>query len=154
MYYAKIINGEVIKFPFHMADLITENPNVSFPETQTLELFASYNVYPVTRLPEPNNWDSRTQKLFESTELNNVEGNWVVGWDIVEKTEEEISYYDAQTTEFVRRERTRRLAETDWMALSDVILSSEWAEYRQALRDVPTQEGFPFNIIWPTPPGD
>ena len=28
----------------------------------------------------------------------------------------------------------------------------EWAEYRQALRDVPEQEGFPFNVTWPQEP--
>ena len=32
------------------------------------------------------------------------------------------------------------------------VLTGEWAEYRQALRDVPQQEGFPFAVTWPVPP--
>jgi hypothetical protein len=52
----------------------------------------------------------------------------------------------------VRAERGRRLSETDWMALSDSTMSAEWATYRQALRDITTQEGFPYAVEWPTKP--
>jgi hypothetical protein len=45
-----------------------------------------------------------------------------------------------------------KLAATDWMALSDVTMSPEWAAYRQALRDVTDQVGFPENVDWPTAP--
>ena len=52
----------------------------------------------------------------------------------------------------VREERDAKLAETDWMASSDLTLSSEWASYRSSLRDVPSQAGFPNTITWPTKP--
>ena len=52
----------------------------------------------------------------------------------------------------VREERDIKLAETDWMASSDLTLSSEWASYRSSLRDVPSQAGFPTNVIWPVEP--
>ena len=52
----------------------------------------------------------------------------------------------------VREERDIKLAETDWMASSDLTLSSDWASYRSSLRDVPAQEGFPNTITWPTKP--
>jgi len=52
----------------------------------------------------------------------------------------------------VREERDALLAETDWMASSDLTLSSEWVSYRSSLRDVPSQEGFPNTITWPTKP--
>lgn len=54
----------------------------------------------------------------------------------------------------VRAERDRRLAETDWTQAADVPqpTKDKWAPYRQALRDVPAQEGFPFNVIWPDKP--
>ena len=32
------------------------------------------------------------------------------------------------------------------------MLSGDWATYRQALRDIPAQEGFPYDIVWPTKP--
>ena len=52
----------------------------------------------------------------------------------------------------VREERDIKLAETDWMASSDVTLSTAWRTYRQALRDVPAQAGFPNSITWPSEP--
>ena len=51
-----------------------------------------------------------------------------------------------------RAKRDRLLADTDWRASSDLTLSTEWATYRQALRDVPGQSGFPQTITWPTKP--
>ncbi len=52
----------------------------------------------------------------------------------------------------VREERNTLLAETDWWAVSDRTMTQAEIEYRQALRDVPQQEGFPVNITWPTKP--
>ena len=52
----------------------------------------------------------------------------------------------------VREERDAKLAETDWMASSDLTMSSEWVSYRSSLRDVPSQSGFPNTITWPTKP--
>ena len=51
----------------------------------------------------------------------------------------------------IRRERNRKLAETDYLALSDNTLSSDMEKYRQDLRDVPTQSD-PDNITWPVAP--
>jgi hypothetical protein len=55
---------------------------------------------------------------------------------------------------YARQARDRLLAETDWTQGADVpsIIKDSYAIYRQALRDVPSQEGFPHNIIWPTKP--
>ena len=58
----------------------------------------------------------------------------------------------APTAESVRSQRNNLLAETDWMALSDNTLTPEWAAYRQALRDITEQAGFPENVTWPTQP--
>jgi len=52
----------------------------------------------------------------------------------------------------VRKERDAKLAACDWMANSDVTMASAWTTYRQGLRDVPAQSGFPNNITWPTKP--
>lgn len=56
----------------------------------------------------------------------------------------------------VRLQRDQLLTACDWThSTSDrpVPNKEEWAAYRQELRDVTKQDGFPFNIIWPTPPG-
>lgn len=63
---------------------------------------------------------------------------------------------DEEQAKSVRADRDRRLAESDWTQVADVPFSeakkAEWAAYRQALRDVPTQAGFPWNVEWPVKP--
>lgn len=59
---------------------------------------------------------------------------------------------NARTAASVREERDKRLAETDWLGNSDVTMSDAWTTYRQALRDIPAQVGFPTLISWPTKP--
>lgn len=49
-----------------------------------------------------------------------------------------------------RDKRNALLVETDWTASSDVTMSDAMKAYRQALRDVPAQDGFPTDINWPT----
>jgi hypothetical protein len=54
----------------------------------------------------------------------------------------------------IRAERDKKLAETDWTQASDIpqATKEKWAAYRQALRDIPQQEGFPATVVWPTQP--
>ena len=61
---------------------------------------------------------------------------------------------DAEQATSVRAERDTKLAESDWTQARDVTLANDadWQTYRQALRDVPTQAGFPWNVIWPDQP--
>ena len=54
----------------------------------------------------------------------------------------------------VRAERDKLIAATDWTVLGDAkTVKADWKAYRQALRDVPEQAGFPYAVEWPTPPG-
>ena len=61
---------------------------------------------------------------------------------------------DAEQATSVRATRDTKLAESDWTQARDVILANDadWQTYRQALRDVPTQEGFPWSVTWPEQP--
>lgn len=57
------------------------------------------------------------------------------------------------TAEQVRQQRDRLLAECDWRSLPDAPGDRDaWLEYRQQLRDITQQTGFPDNIQWPTLP--
>lgn len=60
----------------------------------------------------------------------------------------------AQAASNARALRNQLLVETDWTQSVDVpqATKDKWATYRQALRDVPQQAGFPDNIQWPTKP--
>lgn len=70
-----------------------------------------------------------------------VEGRWTAGWDIVELNADE-----------ARAARNEMLKESDWMAVTDRTMAGLEAAYRQGLRDVPQQAGFPAEITWPTKP--
>ena len=54
----------------------------------------------------------------------------------------------------IRNERDYYLTQSDWTQNRDVTLSNDadWKTYRQALRDVPAQSGFPGSVTWPTKP--
>lgn len=86
-----------------------------------------------------------------------------VNGEMVELTQQEIDEIEAVRQnaaltlqvdkELVRQERNVLLLKTDWTQLPDSTANKEaWAAYRQALRDVPTQSGFPLTVVWPVPP--
>ncbi len=62
--------------------------------------------------------------------------------------------YPPPTPEQVREARNGVLRTTDWTQSLDVPQATreKWAPYRQALRDIPQQAGFPENVEWPLPP--
>jgi hypothetical protein len=60
---------------------------------------------------------------------------------------------DSERAVIIRQERSTKLKDCDWTQAADSPVNKEtWATYRQSLRDVPTQEGFPWTITWPTEP--
>lgn len=82
------------------------------------------------------------------------DGHYHLTWDgsaILKDDTALTAYQTAEKWKNVRADRNRRLAETDYLALSDQTLSTEMNTYRQALRDVPTQSD-PDNITWPVKP--
>lgn len=61
---------------------------------------------------------------------------------------------DAEQAKAIRQQRGEKLKETDWTQVEDAPVDKAlWAAYRQALRDVTTQEGFPWTVTWPVEPG-
>ena len=63
---------------------------------------------------------------------------------------------DADQAKSVRQSRDEKLKETDWIVIKNLELNANipgvWEVYRQALRDVPNQQGFPWTITWPDAP--
>jgi hypothetical protein len=58
-----------------------------------------------------------------------------------------------QASESARSQRDALLSQSDWTQVPDAPVDQQaWAEYRQALRDIPQQAGFPTDITWPTKP--
>lgn len=141
--YAKIIDGQPAKFPYSTADLYKENPGTSFPENITDETLASYGVVPVVATEAPG-FDSKTHRSRQ--DIRRVGPDWTQSWVI-----EELPVDDASAN--VRGHRNRLLKDTDYTQLADAPGdTAAWATYRQALRDIPAQDGFPFTVTWPTEP--
>ena len=79
--------------------------------------------------------------------------------ELVELSEQEYADYQKSVSnrlmhvaDYMRRQRDTLLAETDWWAVADRTMTQAEMDYRQALRDVPAQAGFPENVTWPTKP--
>ena len=77
---------------------------------------------------------------------------WVESDDAITQTWAVTEKSDEDKASVLRRQRNTLLRETDHYGLSDVTMSSEMTTYRQALRDVPQQTGFPTTVTWPTKP--
>ena len=84
----------------------------------------------------------------------------IVNGELIDLTQAEIDSATVQLNEYnqnilpqkVRAKRNSLLAETDYLALTDTTLTSEMATYRQELRDIPSQAGFPTDVTWPVKP--
>ena len=89
-----------------------------------------------------------------------TDGTWAAPVIYTPSAEELAARAEAQLTATkeslsvsVRIERNAKLAETDWTQLADSSANKvTWATYRQALRDVPAQAGFPWTITYPDKP--
>ena len=69
-----------------------------------------------------------------------------------EKTAWDAGANDRKAAE-VRAERSAKLTATDWTQITDATADkTAWATYRQALRDIPAQAGFPWTVTWPDAP--
>ena len=140
--FAKIVQNSVESFPYTMRDLRRDNPNTSFPATLPDEELENFNVFRVTVTPTPEN-DPKTHRLEHSCEL--VDGVWTQVWT---KHQRELSSAEKNIREY----RNDLLAKSDWTQLTDSSVSAVWTDYRQELRDVPQQEGFPYEVAWPEKP--
>lgn len=60
---------------------------------------------------------------------------------------------DAEHAKSVRDQRNIKLSESDWTQVADAPVDKQaWAAYRQALRDITAQPGFPWDVQWPSQP--
>ena len=100
--------------------------------------------------------------------VEQVDGKWytkhVLGPIFVDNeeataAEQEAAYKaqkDAEQSKAMREQRSQKLKETDWVVVKHLErnenIPGAWEVYRQALRDVPTQQGFPWNVTWPEEP--
>ena len=109
---------------------------------------AQFDVYLIVdeqpELGADQKWDEPTYEVSGTDVIRT--------WVAMDKTAAEIAADLAGAAAAIREQRDTLLAATDWTALSDITMTAEMTTYRQALRDVPAQVGFPSAIDWPTSP--
>jgi hypothetical protein len=150
--YVLAPNQTVETFPYSIGALRRDNPNTSFPRNPSDAMLAAWNVFPVK--------DRRAPAFNPATENCNQtnptleNGEWVMTWQVSPASAEEIAERLERKSAEMRQQRNDLLSVCDWTQLSDApVNSSAWANYRQELRDIPEQEGFPWDITWPVTPG-
>lgn len=149
----KIENNKPVGYPLQESNIKQIFPEVAFPAV----LFPSdvepygYGMYDFSQ--QPTNLQ-RYEKLVEGEPVKDEKGYWRQTWQIVAQSAEEKIETDAKKASEIRFERNRKLALSDWSQLPDAPITQEkrtlYTIYRQALRDVPSQLGFPWDIVWPT----
>lgn len=150
MFYVLLAaDGSVDRYPYTLTDLRRANPGTSFAKQISDDTAASFNCYPVSQTEPPA--DDHTVNL-ERTAIKQG-ATWVEEWISTPATPEQIAERTTAKSNDIRTERNRRLAECDWTQLPDApVDTSAWATYRQALRDITGQVGFPWSVDWPDQP--
>ena len=85
--------------------------------------------------------------------VEQVDGKWFTKYSVSDLDADGITAKDAEQAKSVRATRNSLIAECDWTQVADSpVDKAAWATYRQELRDLPLQDGFPFDVIYPTKP--
>lgn len=126
------------------------HPNTSFPQQLTVELLDGFDADPVLNGAQPSAGRYQTVARDGVEEVN---GKWFTKFVLVDMDADAIAAVDAQQATSVRNSRDEKLKSTDWTQVDDApVDKAAWATYRQALRDIPAQAGFPWDVNWPVEP--
>jgi len=107
------------------------------------------------KIVTPPYFDLATQKRVEKDAVL-IDGVWTQVYAVEPLTEEEAAEQRSEWGRRVRADRDRLLSDTDWWvskaAETNSAITADKHVYRQALRDITSQSGFPYNVDWPTKP--
>jgi hypothetical protein len=124
-------------------------PNTSLPQQLTEALINSLGGEVVFEGQQAS--PTRYQTAFADG-VEQIDGKWYTKYSVADMGAEAIAALDANQATVVRKQRDEKLAETDWRYRRDQTTTQAWDDYCQALRDVPSQSGFPWEVTWPTKP--
>jgi len=128
----------------------------------TPEVMEAIGVDPVFEGPQATG--GTVYQYSQRDGVEQVEGKWYTKYTLgpvfvdgeTTAAEQEAVYKatkDAAQATAMRQQRTDKLKDSDWTQVADSpVDQAAWAAYRQALRDITAQAGFPWTIDWPTQP--
>ena len=144
-------------------------PNTGFPVQLTEAIINDFGGDVVLEGPQASG--GTVYQYSQRQGVEQIDGKWFTKYvlgpvfadtvaedgTVTTAAEQEAAYKamkDEEQAKAVRQQRGEKLKETDWTQVADAPVDKAlWAAYRQALRDVTTQEGFPWTITWPVEPG-
>ena len=161
--YIKLDTGEVKT----QGEWRQANKHMSLPRVWTADTLTDLGLTAVLAAPKPDCTD--LEQVIGNGVTTDANGNTVEAWSVVDKFADTTDADGVVTTKAehetahtarlvadketgIRTDRDRRIALTDWTGMSDVTMAADMATYRQELRDVPAQAGFPNAVEWPTSP--
>lgn len=128
------IKLSTLEYPRHIGDVQTDPAGMAD--------------YAPVEWVDPPSFNPETHRRWEGAP-SQQDGKWVMNW-VVEQIPE------AEMAAKVRDQRNQKLKDTDWTVIkaleSNTPQSFDMAAYRQALRDIPSQSGFPWTVNWPDQP--
>ena len=141
------------------------HPNTSMPQQLSEALLNEFGADVVFEGPQATG--GTVYQYSQASGVEQVDGKWYTKYVLgpvftdgeTTAAEQEATYKatkDAEAAKSVRSTRDSKLAESDWRVIKTAetatTLDAAWATYRQALRDVTGQSGFPWTITWPESP--
>lgn len=151
MPFAFVTNDTITDYPVGESNIRRRFPETSFPKPLEGTDLSNYGVVTVVATEQPA-INTETQRIEEGTPVL-ADGVWKQTWNVIDFNAAELQEIADQKAGSIRSERNQKLKSTDWTQVADSPVSSaDWAVYRQALRDLPSQAGFPDSITWPTKP--
>jgi hypothetical protein len=126
------------------------HPNTSFPAQLSEQLINDMGADIVFEGPQAQ--PTRYQVAFRDG-VEQIDGKWFTKYSASDIDDQAKAALDTTQAASVRSTRNTRLADCDWTQVADAPGDkAAWATYRQALRDISSQTGFPWDIQWPEAP--
>lgn len=143
-------------------------PNTSMPQKLTEAIINSFGADVVFEGPQATG--GTVYQYSQRQGVEQINGKWYTKYSlgpvftdttaedgtVTTAAQHEAAYKagkDAEQAKSVRQQRGEKLKDSDWTQVIDApVDQAAWAAYRQALRDITGQEGFPWNVTWPTEP--
>lgn len=147
------------------------HPNTSLPKVWSPELLDELGIDPVFEGAQATPTTPYQYSMQQGVEQ--INGKWYTKYilgpvftdyrdeeGVLHSVESQEAAYqatkDAEQAKSVRSQRDAELVKSDWMVIkaseTGVALNADWAAYRQGLRDITAQDGFPWNVTWPESP--
>lgn len=165
--FVKAKGSKILEYPYEMAHIKRDFKGVMFsgnqPSDKFMERHDIHKVYEdVKPIPESNNptnlptYNAITHYIERAKKPKLVDGKWTVRWLKKKKEQRFIDIAIKKEKKIQIDKRNELLNSSDWIVVKSLETNSEvpkeWIEYRQKLRDITEQKGFPLDIDWPTSP--